>query len=114
MKYNINNFMQDISPINGKRRSTIFKDKNKSNSAAPQRRLSEHKTGKPLYELKDKFRCIFCGGETCKHEDWTRNLNTVMQGLNCDQITHDLYAAQRPSTILIEEYNLIKTFHEYL
>ena len=45
---------------------------------------------KPLYELKDRLRCLFCGGEKCKHEDWTRNKNTVMIGMNCDKINNEL------------------------
>jgi hypothetical protein len=67
-----------------------------------------------LFELKDKFRCLFCGGEACKHENPINNKNSVMEGLNCDRITEDLFAAQRPSTVLIKKYNLIKTFREYL
>jgi protein tyrosine phosphatase domain-containing protein 1 len=68
---------------------------------------------KPLYELKDKFRCLFCGGASCKHENWKGNPNTVIIGLNCDQITEDLLASQRPSTVLINEYGLVKKFKEY-
>jgi hypothetical protein len=68
---------------------------------------------KPLYELKDKFRCLFCGRGACKHENWRNNPNTPIIGLNCDQITDDLFASQRPSTILIHEYNLVKKFKEY-
>jgi PP-loop superfamily ATP-utilizing enzyme len=67
---------------------------------------------KPLYELKDKFRCLFCGRAACKHENWRSNPNTAIEGLNCDQITEDLFASQRPSTVLIQEYNLIKKFKE--
>jgi hypothetical protein len=67
---------------------------------------------KPLYDLKDKFRCLFCGRAACKHENWKNHPKTVIIGLNCDQITEDLFAAQRPSTVLIHEYNLIKKFKE--
>jgi hypothetical protein len=67
---------------------------------------------KPLYDLKDKFRCLFCGRANCRHENWKYNPNTVIMGLNCDQITDDLFASQRPSTVLIQEYNLIKKFKE--
>jgi len=70
------------------------------------------KSNKPLYELKDKFRCFFCGGEKCKHEDWTRNKKTVVKGLNCDRITPELFASQRPSTILIEKFQILKQFKE--
>lgn len=77
-----------------------------------QNKISTSPTSKPLYELKDKFRCFFCGGAKCKHEDWTKNPKTVMTGMNCDQINSELFASQRPSTILIKEHNLIKQFKE--
>ncbi len=67
---------------------------------------------KPLYSLKDQFRCLFCGSDGCKHEDWTRNKKTVIVGLNCDRINPELFASQRPSTVLIEKYNIIKQFKE--
>ena len=67
---------------------------------------------RPLFEFKDKFRCLFCGGANCKHENWKNNPNTPIIGLHCDQITENLYASQRPSTMLIHQYNLIKKFKE--
>lgn len=85
------------------------KDKNRN---AVSKISNETKSTKPLYELKDKFRCLFCGGENCKHEDWTRNKKTVIKGLNCDKINEDLFASQRPSTVLIEKYNIVKKFQE--
>jgi hypothetical protein len=78
----------------------------------PQQNRNNTTVKKPLYHLKDKFRCLFCGGAKCKHEDWTKNKNTVIVGLNCDQITTELFASQRPSTVLIQKYNLIEQFKE--
>lgn len=72
----------------------------------------DYDPNKPLYEFKDKFRCLFCGGSTCKHENWKNNKNNAIVGLNSHKITENLFAAQRPSTILIKEYNLIKSFKE--
>jgi hypothetical protein len=77
-----------------------------------EKRATTPSTLKPLYELKDKFRCLFCGSSSCKHENWRNHPNTVIAGLNCDQITEDLLASQRPSTILIIEYGLVKKFKE--
>ena len=68
---------------------------------------------KSLYDLKDTFRCLFCGGTKCPCEDYKYNSKTPIKGLNCDIIDNEIYASQRPSNTLIEEYNLIKKFHEY-
>jgi protein tyrosine phosphatase domain-containing protein 1 len=64
------------------------------------------------YQPKDQFRCLFCGGLTCKHENWRNNPKTAINGLNCDLIEDFIFASQRPSTVLIKEYNLIDSFKE--
>ena len=65
-----------------------------------------------LYTLKDKFRCIFCGGKNCKHEDFRNHKNPAIYGLNSDKIDDNIYASQRPSNSLIKKYNLISKFKE--
>ena len=75
-------------------------------------RQSKIKEKKSLYELKDTFRCLFCGGTKCPCEDYTTNPKTPIKGLNCDIIDNEIYASQRPSNTLIEEFNLIKKFHQ--
>ena len=75
-------------------------------------RTIKFKEKKSLYELKDTFRCLFCGGTKCPCEDYKYNLKTPIKGLNCDLIDNEIYASQRPSNTLIEEYNLIKKFHQ--
>ena len=55
---------------------------------------------------------MFCGGETCKHENWKLHPNTPIKGLNCDRITEDLFASQRLSNRLIDEYDLINSFKQ--
>jgi len=75
-------------------------------------RQSKIKEKKSLYELKDTFRCLFCGGTKCPCEDYTTNPKTPIKGLNCDLIDNEIYASQRPSNTLIEEFNLIKKFHQ--
>ena len=67
---------------------------------------------KSLYSLKDKFRCLFCGGKNCPNEDYTRNKNTAIKGINCDLIDDTIYASQRPSNILIKKFDLIHTFKQ--
>ena len=76
-------------------------------------RQSKVREKKSLYELKDTFRCLFCGGTKCPCEDYTTNPKTPIKGLNCDIIDNEIYASQRPSNTLIEEFNLIKKFHQY-
>ncbi len=75
-------------------------------------RTIKFKEKKSLYDLKDTFRCLFCGGTKCPCEDYKYNLKTPIKGLNCDIIDNEIYASQRPSNTLIEEYNLIKKFHQ--
>jgi hypothetical protein len=67
-----------------------------------------------IFGLKDKLRCFFCGGVNCKHENYLNNIenNNAITGLNSNYITDDVIASQRPSEVLINKYNLIKTFKE--
>ena len=67
----------------------------------------KHKT---FYELRDKFTCLLCGGKSCKHEDWTLHPDPAIPGLNSDQITDDIYASQRLSNRLIEQFSLPEKF----
>ena len=63
--------------------------------------------------MKDKLRCLFCGGKSCKHENYLNNKhNNAIKGLNSNYITDDIIASQRPSDELIEEFQLIKTFKD--
>lgn len=97
-----------IKPPPGKRRSLF----NKEMVRKTQNTKSEKSEMKPLYNLKDKFYCfVFCNGTKCKHENYLRkSTSSDIEGLNCDQITTDLFASQRPSTILINQYNLVNEF----
>jgi hypothetical protein len=66
---------------------------------------------KTYWEAKDKLHCYFCGGAACKHENWQNHEGTpAIIGLHSDFITEDVIASQRPSTILINQYNLIGAF----
>jgi hypothetical protein len=64
------------------------------------------------WEKKDRFKCLFCGGEKCKHENYLRNKNYAIIGLNSDFITDDIIASQRPSTILINKFDLVNVFKQ--
>ena len=114
---NSNSYMLKI-----RRRSFLFpteqqnklKEINKriSHCMSPELKPRVMKEKKSLYELKDKFRCLFCGGTKCPYEDYKYNPKSSIKGLNCDLIDNEIYASQRPSNTLIEEYNLIKKFHQ--
>ena len=74
--------------------------------------MNDKNEGKSLYTLKDKFRCLFCGGKKCPNEDYRKNPNTPIIGLNCDLIDNSVYASQRPSNKLIFLHNLVQKFKE--
>lgn len=62
------------------------------------------------FQFKDQFRCFFCGGKNCKHENWRNHPNPAIKGLNCDLIDNCVYASQRISTVLIKQFGLIASF----
>ena len=104
---NSNSYMLKI-----RRRSFLFpteqqnqlKEMNKrmSHCMSPELKPRIMKEKKSLYELKDKFRCLFCGGTKCPYEDYKYNPKSSIKGLNCDLIDNEIYASQRPSNTLIE------------
>lgn len=63
-----------------------------------------------FYQPKDQFRCLFCGGNSCKHENFKNHTNPAIIGLHSDLIDDCIFASQRPSTVLINEYKLIEQF----
>jgi protein tyrosine phosphatase len=62
------------------------------------------------WETRNKFRCMFCGGKSCKHENWTLHKNPAIIGLNSDWITDNILATQRLSSRIIKEHNIIGQF----
>ena len=63
-----------------------------------------------IFNIKNSNQCIFCGGKSCKYEDPSLYNNSAIKGLISDIFYDCIYASQRPSTILIEKYDLINTF----
>jgi len=49
-------------------------------------------------------------GVKCKHENWIYNKKTAIRGLNVDIVAPGIFASQRPSTVLINQYNLVEAF----
>jgi len=64
------------------------------------------------FDQKLTFICKFCGGKTCKHENYLSYPNSAITGLNSDWITTNILATQRPSSRIIKEFDIIKQFKE--
>ena len=135
LKININESNNNSNLIFQRRRRSVFQDigqinqlnnfpSNQVSPKKPENKISNspcfsknspirkriNETPKSLYELKDTFRCLFCGGTKCPCEDYKTNPKNAIEGLNCDIIKNEIYASQRPSNVLIEKYNLVKKF----
>lgn len=65
------------------------------------------------WETRNKFRCLFCGGASCKHENYLNHENPAIHGLNSDWITENVLATQRLSSRIIKEHNIISQFKSY-
>ena len=132
LKLNINEINNNTNLPFQKRRRSLIQDLNQinqitSNQISPKKQDKQipnspcfsknspirkriNQTPKTLYELKDTFRCLFCGGIKCPCENYKLNPKSAIEGLNCDIINNEIYASQRPSNVLIEKYNLVKKF----
>ena len=116
---NRNSIFQNINQINNLTLNINSINKENSNNNNQKRfnfplktKNSQTPKFESLYDLKDTFRCLFCGGTKCPCEDYRKNPKNAIEGLNCDIINNEIYASQRPSNTLIEKYNLIKRFHK--
>ncbi|XP_067133016.1 protein tyrosine phosphatase domain-containing protein 1-like [Centruroides vittatus] len=62
-----------------------------------------------------EFQCsVFCGGKKCKYEspkNWSHEDMTI-NGIYSHWVTDDILAMARPSTEVIEKYNVIQQFQE--
>jgi hypothetical protein len=94
-----------------KRIGTIYQSKNMSSSPGDEYSESSRKR-KAHWVPKDKLHCYFCGGEKCKHENWKNHEYPAIRGLHSDYITEEVIASQRPSSVLVRDYNLINVFKE--
>ena len=65
---------------------------------------------KELYSFRSPYKCLFCNGKDCKWENYKKQESPSITGLLSDLFLDTIYASQRPSTILINEYNLISEF----
>ncbi|KAJ3112185.1 hypothetical protein HDU96_004853 [Phlyctochytrium bullatum] len=67
--------------------------------------------------MATSFKCLFCGGDKCKYENWRLWTGdpahpNAIDGLFSNWITDDILAMQRPNTILINDYGLVEKFKE--
>ena len=75
-------------------------------------KVSDHKVVARKFSFTNPVICRFCGGATCKHEDWTRCENPAIEGLHSNWITASIIASQRLSSPLIKEHNIVRQFNE--
>lgn len=56
--------------------------------------------------------CRFCGGKSCKREDWTKQTNETpaLKGMHSTWISGSIMGMQRPSSRLIKKYDLVNQF----
>jgi hypothetical protein len=55
--------------------------------------------------------CRFCGGKSCKREDFTKQPDTpAIHGLHSTWVSANVLGMQRPSSRLIKQYNIIDQF----
>ena len=77
----------------------------------PQKQKKKLKPTKFIKGLK--VLCIFCGGKSCKNENYLLNKKkNAIKGLHSNWITPKILAMQRPSTKLIKKHSIIKKFKE--
>eukprot|EP00741_Cyanophora_paradoxa_P012479 tig00020610_g12058.t1 len=61
-----------------------------------------------------RIHCTFCGGKTCKHEDFRRQGGaSAIDGLHSSWVTPNLLAMQRPSTRIIKEHDVLAQFKKH-
>ena len=65
---------------------------------------------KSMLPQNQTFQCSKCNGKNCGYEDWTKNFDSPISGLHCDEVFPGIFASQRPSTVLIDKYNLVISF----
>ncbi len=66
-------------------------------------------------ESRGSVICLFCGGASCKRENWELQQEpSAIRGLHSSWITDDVLAMQRPSSRLLREFGIIAQFQKYV
>ena len=79
-----------------------------SNNYSPEK----DKNGNSIFDMKMPYICLFCGGESCKYENPSKDIQSDLDGLIANLYFDCIYASQRPCTKLIKQYNLIEIFKQ--
>ena len=85
-------------------RTTLYT--NSSKNYSPEKDIY----GNSIFDMKNPYICIFCGGESCKYENPSKDIKSDIDGLIANLYFNCVYASQRPCSILIKKYNLIEIF----
>eukprot|EP01063_Lacrimia_lanifica_P011344 TRINITY_DN1814_c4_g1_i1.p1 TRINITY_DN1814_c4_g1~~TRINITY_DN1814_c4_g1_i1.p1 ORF type:complete len:808 (+),score=255.49 TRINITY_DN1814_c4_g1_i1:134-2557(+) len=73
--------------------------------------------GSVVDKLRQRVHCRFCGGKSCRHEDWTKavnrkNTHVAIRGLHSNWVENWAVASQRLHTVLMEKYDIVKQFKD--
>ena len=85
-------------------RTTLYT--NSSKNYSPEKDIY----GNSIFDMKNPYICIFCGGASCKYENPSKDIKSDIDGLIANLYFNCVYASQRPCSILIKKYNLIEIF----
>ena len=109
----------NINKVDDSYQSNKNESMNKKRNIYSSKKLYQNKfspekdnNGNSIFEQESHFICIFCGGESCKYENPSKEIISDIDGLIANLYFDCVYASQRPCTKLINEYNLIKIFKE--
>lgn len=91
-------------------KTNYFNENENNNNTESKSKKVKLKKQFQFYIFKDTLLCCFCGGNSCKHENYLNHPKPYIIGLNSDLIEYNLIASQRISTVLIEKYDLINSF----
>ena len=79
---------------------------NNSKNYSPEKDIN----GYSIFNMKNPYICIFCGGESCKYENPSKDIKSDIDGIIANLYFNCVYASQRPCTTLIKKNNLIEIF----
>ena len=79
---------------------------NNSKNYSPEKDIN----GNSIFNMKNPYICIFCGGESCKYENPSKDIKSDIDGIIANLYFNCVYASQRPCTTLIKKNNLIEIF----
>ncbi len=86
-------------------------EKEKLNKSIDSRSSQDlYNEGNSIFEMRNPYICLFCGGESCKYENPSKDIKSDIDGLIANLYFDCVYASQRICTKLIKQNNLIEIF----